>query len=294
MPESPVSITGDMVLFAKVADSGSISGASRMTGLERTTISRRLSRLEKRLGANLLDRSKREIGLTDAGQLYYLYCQQVVEAAADGETRVREFGDPRARFARVSVALPGADTFLASYLNISVSPRLSECIRYQICPEADRFSEKNTDLLLQLGTSSPVDFIVTRLRSIPQAVWCSTDFASGKESLGSLSSLDCISPTEQCGTVQWRFTQDKRSETLEIQPRFLVNNIEACRDACLGGNGIALLPIYLCEAFEAAGRLKRLAIEWQAPSAILSAVTRRGQIIDSQLMSLIAHLKHRC
>ena len=60
----------EMVVFASVVDAGSFTGAAKKLGQPKSTLSRRISRLEERLGVRLLQRTTRALHLTDAGTTY--------------------------------------------------------------------------------------------------------------------------------------------------------------------------------------------------------------------------------
>jgi DNA-binding transcriptional LysR family regulator len=63
-----------MVLFARVLQHGSFSEAARRTGTPVSTLSRKISALERRLGVRLLERTTRSVTPTDSGREYALYC----------------------------------------------------------------------------------------------------------------------------------------------------------------------------------------------------------------------------
>ena len=76
-------------LFADVARCHSFSEAARLHGITQSAASQRISQLEKRLDAQLIDRSVRPLELTDAGRLFLQGCQSLIEHYDELEQRVR-------------------------------------------------------------------------------------------------------------------------------------------------------------------------------------------------------------
>jgi DNA-binding transcriptional LysR family regulator len=77
-----------MALFVQVVQAGSFSAASREVSVPKSTLSRKVSELEARLGARLLHRTTRNLGLTEAGRAYYEQAVRVVAAAQEAEDAV--------------------------------------------------------------------------------------------------------------------------------------------------------------------------------------------------------------
>ncbi len=107
-------------VFTAVVDAGSISAASRALGEPRETLSRRLGRLEQRLGVRLLHRSSRRLTLTPAGQTLYERASRLVLAAREAERAVRHLDDRPRGLLRISLPPGGAqlqlDDMLIDYL----------------------------------------------------------------------------------------------------------------------------------------------------------------------------------
>jgi DNA-binding transcriptional LysR family regulator len=81
--------TSELLAFARTVDARSLSRAATLLGVPRATVSRRLARLEERLGARLLKRTTRSLALTDAGEALYRHARIVLDAVADAEASVR-------------------------------------------------------------------------------------------------------------------------------------------------------------------------------------------------------------
>ena len=75
--------------FVSVVEHGSVTGAAEKLGLPRPTVSKRLARLEERLGVRLLHRSTRRMKLTEQGELLYERARRVVHAVREAEAAVQ-------------------------------------------------------------------------------------------------------------------------------------------------------------------------------------------------------------
>src|SRR5712691_9742379 len=72
----------DIVVFTKVVETRSFTGAAEQLGLPKSTVSRKLAQLEERLGVRLVQRTTRKLALTDIGQAYYERCARIVADVA--------------------------------------------------------------------------------------------------------------------------------------------------------------------------------------------------------------------
>src|SRR5262249_47658780 len=95
--------TAELLAFARTVDSKSVSRAATELGVPRATVSRRLARLEERLGTRLLRRTTRSLVLTDAGEALYRHARIVLDAVHDAEASVRRTDQAVRGDLRVSV-----------------------------------------------------------------------------------------------------------------------------------------------------------------------------------------------
>lgn len=87
-PAEPLD-TAQLLAFARTVEARSLSRAATELRVPRATLSRRLARLEARLGVRLLKRTTRQLSLTDAGQALYLHARTVLDAVARAEASVQ-------------------------------------------------------------------------------------------------------------------------------------------------------------------------------------------------------------
>ena len=102
----------EMLVFARVAQTGSFTTAAAELGMPKSTVSRKVTELEARLKARLLNRTTRKVSLTDVGRTYYDYCARIAGEIEDAERAVSNLQEiPRgapARDHRTERRVPGA------------------------------------------------------------------------------------------------------------------------------------------------------------------------------------------
>ncbi|WP_305457385.1 LysR family transcriptional regulator [Photobacterium leiognathi] len=106
----------DMALFVEVANVMSFRQAAEITGVPNSTLSRRISALEKAIGLRLLHRTTRKIELTEAGQLYYERCRRIVEEAKLAHQQLSDIAENPSGTVRVSAPIDFATHFIAPLL----------------------------------------------------------------------------------------------------------------------------------------------------------------------------------
>src|SRR5512134_948587 len=105
--------TTELLAFSRTIEARSLSRAAAELGVPRATISRRLARLEERLGVRLLRRTTRSLALTDAGETLYRHARIALDAVSQAEASVRTIDGAIRGDLRVSVPPVNDPTFLA-------------------------------------------------------------------------------------------------------------------------------------------------------------------------------------
>lgn len=123
--------------FSKVVETGSFTKAAKVFDVPPSSLSRRVSDLEKSLGATLLKRSTRLVKLTEVGQVYYNDVQHILNQLEQSKETVRSYQTTPMGRLRISamvgfgekILLPLLDDFSALYpqivLDVSLSDELS-------------------------------------------------------------------------------------------------------------------------------------------------------------------------
>ncbi len=288
--------TGDMILFAQVVEAGTITGGSKLMGLERSTVSRRITSLEDRLGVSLLERSTRKLRLTEVGRQYYQHCLRVVEAAEDAEAAAQGFRVAPSGVLNIAASMAEADRFLSNLIADFIESNEQIHVELSLDTTSEALLDQKADLLLHAGKPGDLGTTGTRIGQIREYLWASPRYLKRIPITGSPDSLKqaaTISLTQEPESIRWQLRSPRERIDLTVFPRFRVRNLTGCRDSCVSGLGVAKLPEYLCLDYEQRGELVRLYPNWRIGGSALYAVHGRNQYLTRKAKAFIEFMSER-
>jgi DNA-binding transcriptional LysR family regulator len=247
-----------MSVLLAVVDAGSLSAGARRLGTPLATVSRKVSDLEAHLRTRLLNRTSRQITLTDAGRSYVAACRRILEEVGEAERAAAgEYSAPKGDlvvtapivFGRLHV-LPVALEFLRAYPDID--------IRLTLTDHSLNLLEDHVDVAVRIGDLPDSSLMATRLGSIRQVVCASPAYFAqrGKPARPeALSDHDCITFQGLSSPEAWTFRASKSEVTVAIHSRLIVNTAEAAIDAVKIGLGLTRVLSYQIAQARQAGVL---------------------------------------
>ncbi|MFM0211561.1 LysR family transcriptional regulator [Paraburkholderia sediminicola] len=254
--------------FVEVAEAGGFSSAARRLDLATSSVMRSVDSLEKELGAVLLNRSTRQVTLSDAGTSYYAKAKKLLEDMADADASVSDrSGEPSGPL-RVSVPVafgsrriaPALTAFLKKYPKLELDVRLSDAF-------VDLVSER-IDVAIRLGEVAPMaDVVSKRVGIFARYLVASSEYlhrAGYPASPDALADHECLRFTYATEPQVWTFSRENEEKRVPVTGRLKANSSEVLREAALDGMGIALLPDWLVASDVQSGALTRLFAEFDA------------------------------
>jgi len=247
-----------MRAFMQVVDSGGFSAAARDTGRSKALISKYVRELEDDLGVRLLNRTTRQLSLTEAGQVYYQEAGNIVQQFDDLQSAVSDnHQEPRGRlkvaaprsFGDGELALAFAD-FMTTYREIDLDLHLE-----------DRFAdlvEEGFDVAIRIASLADSSMIARKLANFRIVLCAHPDVikAHGAPTDPSaLSELPCIVDTNARNRSRWTFKMGNQVQNVVVSGRLEVNSPAAARVATLAGLGFVRTPHALVREDLEAGRL---------------------------------------
>lgn len=279
----------ESAVFVKVVDAGSFSAAARFLGLPTSTVSTRITRLEKRLGVMLLQRTTRQLRLTEAGKLYYQHASIGLAHMLDAEAAVSASGDEPKGLLRITAPADIGDALLAEivtelrreYPQISIDMMLVN--RY-----VDLVAE-GVDVAIRTGELKDSTLIAKKVGMARWAMFASPAYLKSSPPLKTPQMLaqHCCLQFPALGKDNWTFKNKNDHLTIPLTGQVLVNDVRIIHSMSLAGEGVALLPEYMCQADCDEGRLMRILPEWRAKEDPVHIVYPRQRFIAPKLRAFI-------
>jgi len=248
----------DLVAFVRIADLSSVSAAARSLQAPKSSVSRALSRLESRVGAELVGRSQRRLRLTDAGELLYQRALRILADVRDAESAMEAlFVEPRGlvrvcaphTFAHGVIApmLPG---FLRRYPDVQIAID-SDNRTFDAVPEG-------VDLVIHRGPAADPALVARRLPSVNLWVCASPAYLRERGTPATVHDLYAHDIVDRETASTWVFEVDRRELTFRARARAIASDATASLGILEHGFGVGRLPDYLACAAVARGGLQRI------------------------------------
>ncbi len=286
----------ELQIFAQVVEANGFAAAGRRLGLPVSTVSRAVSRLERRLGAQLLHRTTRRLGLTDAGLVYYRHCERLLAEAAAAEAAIGGFDLAPKGVLRISAPTTFGRCLLAPLigafgeLHPEVQPVIVLTNRYI------DLVEEGFDLAIRTGALADSNLGAKHLGDSPLVVAASPaclDRCGTPQDRRAFERMPCLVLGEQADAGRWTFMEAGEPVSTRVRAVVVANDMELLRHAALAGLGFAMLPGFLIATELAAGTLRVVQGDWRLVRGEVNAIYPRHRVASPKVRVLIDFLRAR-
>lgn len=281
-----------LVIFARVVDAQGFSEAARRLGMSPSVVSKQITRLEKSLGARLLNRTTRKIAVTELGALVYEHAARIAREAEEIDLAVQtQHSAPRGTLRLSAPAVfgtlhltPLVSRFLASHPDVRVDMTLSD----RIVPD---LVEDRLDAAFVIATRPTDNFVARRMAPIRWILCAAPSYVQRRGAPASVAEIarhNCLVFPELVSVGAWRFRVGAEQQAAEVSGNFSATSIMALRIAALDGLGLAVLPTFLVGPDLKEGRLKLLLPECRPfLDSALQAVYLPGRPLPAKVTAFL-------
>lgn len=282
----------DALIFAKVVEQGSFTGASRLLRIPKTTVSRKIQTLEQRLGARLLHRTTRRLSLTEAGAVYFDYCNRIAQDLDEAESAVHQLEDSPRGWLRVTAPFTMCTDFTATLIR-DYRERYPE-VRVDMVLTNERLDlvAQQVDVALRVGPlpdSSLVARPLARYRSYIYASERYLDRHGEPRTPAELSAHDVLakSTDQRNQRYYWQLGDGSQTQEVAVNPIAAANDPFVLRQLLIEGHGLMLASEIVACWGPQKGELRRILPGWSGPEVEFNAVFPGGRLISPKVRSFV-------
>jgi DNA-binding transcriptional LysR family regulator len=288
---------GDLSLFARVAQTRSLSEAARQLDQTPAAISVRLKRIEKELGVRLVERTTRSLRLTPEGERFLQTCETMTLAWTQGQGLLHQ--DARGVEGRIHIAAP-TDTsaqFLSDWVGeyTRAFPRLA--VSLHVGDRMHDMPREAVDIAIRYGQLADSSMVSRLLTLSHRVLVASPAYLAGAAPLlcpSDLANHRCLAwLTRDQPKVQWTFNQPAgSSQTVVVQPALCGDGL-LVRLWAVHGDGVAYKALIDVQGDIRAGRLIRLLSEYEGESVPINAVLPSARYVPTRVRAMLDYLARR-
>jgi LysR family transcriptional regulator, regulator for bpeEF and oprC len=286
----------DFLVFEKVATLRSFSAAARALELPKSSVSRSVARLEKRLGARLLQRTTRRAVETEAGMLLRTHCTEILGRIDEAVDLVSGFAStPRGQL-RISAGV-GFGIHVLGPLLPKFTERHPE-IEVSLCLGIRSLNlvAEGIDVAIRMGPLADSGLMANRLGAMGRYLCSSPSYLRRRGvplTIEELRSHDRIeTPSDDGRPREWIFFDGAgKTFKLDSKPRITVNETATIHKLLLNGGGIGVLSGFICEEDFRTGKLQQVLPQWKVPPLDVSIVYPGRRALSPAVRAFIDFLK---
>jgi len=251
-----------IAVFVRVIESGSFTKAAKILRQPKSRVSRRIAALEKELGVSLLYRTTRQFSPTEAGRALYAQCRSHVYELESAANALQDNAHEVEGLLRVTTTVDVGSTLLGPMLAelATLHPKLR--IELRLADDLVDLVKEGIDLAIRIGQLQDASLRAKPLGRISFILVASPSYLAHAPRLQGLADLKTHKALDLAFGPRadvWSLRQaGKREENASVSVHWRSNNPRVLLDLALAGQGIALLPEFLCIDAIKAGDLQRV------------------------------------
>lgn len=285
-----------MKVFAAVARLGSFAAAAEELDISNTMCSKFIRDLENSLGARLMNRTTRQLSLTEVGSTYHKKVIDILMEVEEAEQCVSELQNEPVGILRV-MSLPSFGSFHVARAIKGYKkqyPRVA--IELNLSDDFDNLVDKGMDLAFRVGELADSSVVALKLSSSRLSVCASPEYLKENgtpQTPEELNNHIClVTSNNVIFTPQWTFNIDGVETEMDIRSNYLTSNIaDSLRVAAINGSGLVQLPSYMIGLDIQSGRLKPVLEEFEPKPLPINLIYAHRKHMSLKVRSFVDYMQ---
>jgi DNA-binding transcriptional LysR family regulator len=233
-----MNLFSNLELFVKTIEVGNFSALGRQLHMAPSSISRQINTLEEELGVRLLQRTTRNISLTEAGQIYFERVSKILGDLEEAQSAITQLQVSPKGVLRLNVAIPFGERNIM-YPDLKIDLVLED--------RSIDLVEERVDLAIRIGRLDDSSIVARKLAENQFVVCASQQYFETHglpDTPDDLTHHNCIVNKNIPNSDTWQFRDGKSTQNISVSGNFLANTGGALYRAMLSDLGIAVLPTW--------------------------------------------------
>ena len=275
--------------FCAVAEGGNFTSAASKLDTSVAQISRKVASLEKSIGIKLLNRTTRNVSLTEAGILYFQKAWPALCELHDAQLAVSALQQTPQGLIKLTAPVAFGEAFIAPLLNTFMNMYSGISVHCVFSNDKLDIVEQGLDLAIRIGKLQDSTLVAKKLATRHLTVCASPayiDQHGAPDTLEELKSHALLVGSQS----HWRFISDNRLQSLAVKGRVRYNSGNALRSAALAGLGLTQLPGFYVRTDLAKGNLVEVLADYKDKQDAIWAVFPSNRIVAPKIRLLVDFL----
>lgn len=250
-----------MMIFYHVVDLGSFTEAAKVLKMAKSAVSRHVTLLEKQVGARLLNRTTRQLNLTEVGRIYFQSCKKIVEETQYMQNEISVLQNQPVGSLKIattnSLGIQYITPLIVEFMRLY--PKLN--IELMLQDQVIDMVEENIDVCVRVGWLQNSDLVATKVADSRLVLAASPSYLKQYGPIVTPKDLEkhaCVIFSLLPNPTKWTFTQKKQQETVSVGAIIKTNNAGAVKALLLQGAGASVLSHFIVAEDLREGRLVEL------------------------------------
>ncbi|MEQ1530947.1 MAG: LysR family transcriptional regulator [Methylococcales bacterium] len=283
----------NMKVFCRIVELGSFAAVAREMNLSAMMISKYMAQLEESLGVALLNRTTRQLSLTEAGEIYFYRSKQLLDDFSELDEDVAQLGKRVKGTLKISAPIdfggiymvPAIEAYQRDYPDVKILMTLHN--------SRVNLREGSFDLSILVTDTLDLGVVAKKIAETKLCTYASPDYIAKygePKAISELSEHRCLHYIDTPHKDFWVFMVDNEETKIKTHWHFASNNGRALCQAASLGMGITQAPEISVANYLEQGKLLEILTDYRIPSLAIYATYLQRRFLPAKLATFVNFL----